>query len=166
MAVKKLRILKYYIENPTEKLKTISEKLCVSFNFVQKTISDYHEYQKLNKKLYLVPSLIDYNVYFLFDGFSERRVVVDEGIVQNGDDFTEYELHWIESQKLKNIAVKKLKEQKKSEYFVCTYITANGHESKYIVKAKTKGEAQTKFNLRVRSRKKLVDITNYPQRIL
>lgn len=162
---KQLKILKSYRENPNQTLKEISERLCISFGFVQSTIQKYQEYQKIDKKLYLVPSYKSPSVYFLFDDFSEREIIVDNGIVQNSDDFTEYELYWIESQKLKNLSVpslippKKIKKQK-TDYYICTYITANDYESKFIVKAKTKGEAKTKFNSRVKNRKILVDISN------
>lgn len=163
MGDKQLQILKSYRENPHQTLREIAESLCISFKFVQKTIDKYIEFQKIDKKLYLAPSHIDSDVYFLFDNFSERRVVVNGGVVQNIDDFTEYEVHWIERQKLRNIAVKseKKEKQKKSEYYVCTYITANDYESKFIVRAKSKKDAQTKFKTRVRSRKRLVDITEY-----
>lgn len=93
MSLKKTLVLKYFIDNPDATIDNCSEKLGIPRSTVQNVCAN----DVSTRKLHVVASRIEENLYFVFNGVTERKLITDnELFVLNAYNFSYYELKYIQ----------------------------------------------------------------------
>ena len=88
MSLKKTLVLKYFIDNPDATIDNCSEKLGIPRGTVQKICAN-----DADRSLHVVASLHEENLYFVFNGITERKIKTDnELFVLNAYNFSQSEL--------------------------------------------------------------------------
>ena len=95
MQNKKQFIIDQYIKDKN----TDFEKFELDNSYVWRTIEDYKRLISTTYEIFCVKSLDLKGIYYLFVDGEEKVLQVENNIVMNSDNLTEYEIRWLEINK-------------------------------------------------------------------
>ncbi len=95
MQNKKQFIIDQYIKDKN----TDFEKFELDNSYVWRTIEDYKRLISITYEIFCVKSLDLKGIYYLFVDGEEKVLQVENNIVMNSDNLTEYETRWLEVNK-------------------------------------------------------------------
>lgn len=89
-------LLEEFKKNPNLDCKDISVKHNISFVHTKRIILEYKKLFDVICDLWVVKSLSESNVYYLFNSFGEeKKIKIDDNEIQNDSILTEYEKLWL-----------------------------------------------------------------------